>query len=80
MNRVISKVWMTLDDDEVWADLIHENDRPFAVLEWGDSAGHQFAQVKVPLDETQLIPISPNPNGTFHYRYDLAVHDPRKLN
>jgi hypothetical protein len=35
---------------EVCADLIRENDEPFAVLEWGDPAGEQFAQVKVPLD------------------------------
>jgi hypothetical protein len=65
---------------EVWADLIRENDEPFAVLEWGDPAGQQFAQVKVPLDEVQLIPVSPNADGTFHYRHHLLVHDPRKLN
>ena len=76
MNRIISKVWMRLDDDEVLADLIRVNDQPFAVLEWGGPTGEQFAQVKVPLDESHLIPVSEG--GPIHYRYHLPVHDPRK--
>jgi hypothetical protein len=76
MNRVISTVWMTLDGENVTADLIRVNDQPFAVLEWGGEAGQQLAQVKVPLDESHLIPVWEG--GSIHYRYYLPIHDPRK--
>jgi hypothetical protein len=78
MNRIISRVLMTLDGKEALVDLIRENDEPFAVLEWGGPAARRFARVKVPLEESHLIPVSLHEDGPVHYRYYLPVRNPRK--